>query len=168
MSAAFADAEMVTTAKSTGCSARRRNRVTLFSSHRHPRRRGTMQDRAPVANGNHAAARAIGLRMDASLRSGYPTGRECSSRKAALGERPSLPIRGGLMRFIRRALATLLVALSWCSAAAIAASFSTDQSDLWWANPPGSENGWGFQLVQRNFAIFATLFVYGPTGTPTW
>jgi hypothetical protein len=72
------------------------------------------------------------------------------------------------MKSIRRALATLLVALSWSSAPAIAASFSTDQSDLWWANPPGSENGWGFQLVQRNSTIFATMFVYAPNGTPTW
>jgi hypothetical protein len=49
-----------------------------------------------------------------------------------------------------------------------ATSFSTDQSDLWWTDPPSSENGWGIQLVQRNSTIFATMFVYGAGGAPTW
>jgi len=71
------------------------------------------------------------------------------------------------MNAICRALATLIVALSFAVAAS-AASFSTDQSDLWWADPPGSENGWGIQLVQSGSTIFATMFVYGPWGTPTW
>ena len=44
-------------------------------------------------------------------------------------------------------------------------SFSTDQSDLWW-NP--SESGWGMQLVQQDSLIFATLFIYGTDGRPTW
>lgn len=44
-------------------------------------------------------------------------------------------------------------------------SFSTDQSDLWW-NP--SESGWGMQLVQQDSLIFATLFIYGLDGRPTW
>jgi hypothetical protein len=44
-------------------------------------------------------------------------------------------------------------------------SFSTDQSDLWW-NP--NESGWGMQLVQQGGRIFATLFIYGSNGTPTW
>jgi hypothetical protein len=51
---------------------------------------------------------------------------------------------------------------------AVAASYSTDQSDLWWVDPPGSENGWGIQFVQRGSTIFATIFIYGPTGAPTW
>jgi hypothetical protein len=73
------------------------------------------------------------------------------------------------MKSVRRAFATLAVALSFTAATpAIAASFSTDQSDIWWANPPTTENGWGFQLVQRNSTIFATLFVYGPSMAPTW
>src|SRR5207237_6224285 len=70
------------------------------------------------------------------------------------------------MKFVRLALAALL--LAFVSSAAVPASFSTDQSDIWFADPPGSENGWGFQLVQRNGTIFATLFVYGPAGAPTW
>lgn len=42
---------------------------------------------------------------------------------------------------------------------------TTDVSDLWW-NP--SESGWGMQLVQNNGFVFATLFVYGADGKPTW
>jgi hypothetical protein len=44
-------------------------------------------------------------------------------------------------------------------------SFSVDQSDLWWVS---QESGWGMQLVQRGSVIFATIFVYGSSGTPTW
>jgi hypothetical protein len=72
------------------------------------------------------------------------------------------------MTALRRAACILLAAASLLALPATAASYSTDQSDLWWADPPGSENGWGFQLVQRNSTIFATIFVYGPTGAPTW
>jgi hypothetical protein len=42
---------------------------------------------------------------------------------------------------------------------------TTDQSDLWYIL---AESGWGMQLVQRGTVIFATLFVYGPSGAPTW
>jgi len=44
-------------------------------------------------------------------------------------------------------------------------SFSTDMSDLWWIP---SESGWGMQLVQQVNLIFATLFIYGANGQPTW
>ena len=73
------------------------------------------------------------------------------------------------MKSVRLALAALFLVLSSVGTPAVAASYSTDQSDLWWSdNPPGSENGWGFQLVQRASAIFATMFVYGSTTAPTW
>jgi hypothetical protein len=42
---------------------------------------------------------------------------------------------------------------------------TTDISDLWW-NP--NESGWGMQLVQNNNVVFATLFIYGADGKPTW
>jgi len=71
------------------------------------------------------------------------------------------------MKAIRLVIAALMLAVMSVSGAS-AASYSTDQSDLWWADPPGSENGWGFQLVQRGFVIFATMFVYGPSSAPTW
>lgn len=72
------------------------------------------------------------------------------------------------MKPVRTALLALILTLSAIAAPALAASFSTDQSDLWWANPPGSQSGWGMQLVQRKSTIFATLFVYGKTTSPTW
>jgi hypothetical protein len=72
------------------------------------------------------------------------------------------------MKSLRRALIALVLMLASIATPSLAASYSTDQSDLWWANPPNSENGWGFQLVQRDSTIFATIFVYGPAGTPTW
>jgi hypothetical protein len=70
------------------------------------------------------------------------------------------------MRSIRGTLAAVL--LEVISTVAVSASFSTDQSDLWWASPAGSESGWGFQLVQRNSTIFATMYVYAQSNSPTW
>jgi len=49
--------------------------------------------------------------------------------------------------------------------ATVGSSLTTDQSDLWYIP---AESGWGIQLVQRGTVIFATLFVYGSTGAPTW
>jgi hypothetical protein len=46
-----------------------------------------------------------------------------------------------------------------------ATAFSTDQSDLWW-NP--AESGWGVQFVQTGSNVFATMYVYGPSGEPIW
>src|SRR5271168_1538879 len=66
---------------------------------------------------------------------------------------------------IRRAACVLLAAASLLASPAYATSFSTDQSDLWYIS---AESGWGIQLVQRGTVIFATLFVYGPSGQPTW
>lgn len=42
---------------------------------------------------------------------------------------------------------------------------SIDQSDLWW-NP--NESGWGMQIVHEAGLQFATLFVYGASGQPTF
>ena len=49
--------------------------------------------------------------------------------------------------------------------ATLGSSPTTDQSDLWYIP---AESGWGMQLVQRGSVIFATLFVYDPSGKPTW
>lgn len=52
------------------------------------------------------------------------------------------------------------------AAAALALSAQAGQySDLWF-NP--QESGWGLNLVQQDETAFATLFVYGPDGRPTW
>src|SRR5271155_415494 len=69
------------------------------------------------------------------------------------------------MKTLRHAACVLLAAASFLATPAYATSFSTDQSDLWWIP---AESGWGMQLVQRGETIFATIFVYGPTGAPTW
>jgi hypothetical protein len=69
------------------------------------------------------------------------------------------------MRAVARAASVLLAAAFLAASVAQATSFSTDQSDLWYIV---SESGWGMQLVQRGNTIFATLFVYGQNGAPTW
>lgn len=69
------------------------------------------------------------------------------------------------MKTIRIALALSFFALSSAFSPLFAASFSTDQSDLWW-NP--NESGWGIQLVQRGSVIFATMFVYDSLSVPHW
>jgi len=48
---------------------------------------------------------------------------------------------------------------------ALATSYSSDVSDLWWVP---TESGWGMQLVQEGSTVYATLFIYGPTTQPTW
>jgi hypothetical protein len=76
------------------------------------------------------------------------------------------------MNAIRLVFVALFLALSSSITPVFGASYSTDQSDLYWADPPNSENGWGFQIVQRGDTIFITMFVYAqasaPTGPPTW
>ena len=69
------------------------------------------------------------------------------------------------MSAIRVLFAAILFATASLVTPAEATSFSTDNSDLWWVP---AESGWGMQLVQRGSVIFATMFVYDPTGTPIW
>src|SRR6266567_3301598 len=69
------------------------------------------------------------------------------------------------MNVLRRIGCALLTAASIFAPSADATSFSTDQSDLYYIQ---AESGWGIQLVQRGAVIFGTMFVYGPTGAPTW
>lgn len=72
----------------------------------------------------------------------------------------------GPVRAIRRiVLGFAVVCTLGLAQAAFATSFSTDQSDLWYAP---TESGWGMQLVQRDSVIFATLFVYDMNNKPTW
>ncbi len=69
------------------------------------------------------------------------------------------------MNALRHAACALLGALFFLASPAYPAAFSTDQSDLYYI---AAESGWGVQLVQRATVIFATLFVYDPSGHPTW
>jgi len=63
---------------------------------------------------------------------------------------------------MRRLFSILVVALSLNAGAT---TFSTDFSDLWWN---ASESGWGVNVIQQKGTLFATMFVYGPSGQPTW
>jgi hypothetical protein len=89
---------------------------------------------------------------------------ECSSRNDGLGEWPPR-YREDAMDSLRSALCALSLVFSVSAVPALATSFSTDQSDLYYI---ATESGWGMQLVQRGNVIFATLFVYGPDGSPAW
>jgi len=55
----------------------------------------------------------------------------------------------------------LVLALS----GAIAPAQAIDYTDIWWVP---TESGWGVNFVQSDNLIFATMFVYGPDGAPTW
>jgi hypothetical protein len=70
-----------------------------------------------------------------------------------------------MMKALHHLLAAIAVVAVGLSFTAQGASYSTDQSDLWWVP---SESGWGIQFVQRNSTIFATMFVYDTSGAPTW
>src|SRR2546423_1535665 len=69
------------------------------------------------------------------------------------------------MTTVRRAACILLAAVSFLAYPAYSTSFTTDQIDLYYIP---NESGWGIQLVQRGSVIFATIFIYGPSNTPTW
>src|SRR5215469_6275549 len=69
------------------------------------------------------------------------------------------------MNALRRAACVVLAALSLIATPASATAFSIDQSDIYYI---AAESGWGIQLVQRGSIIFATIFIYGPSGAPTW
>jgi hypothetical protein len=47
-------------------------------------------------------------------------------------------------------------------------SKATNFTDLWWASPPGVEDGWGVNLTHQGKTIFATWFTYGGGGNSTW
>ena len=49
--------------------------------------------------------------------------------------------------------------------AAVPASAKVDWTDIWY-DP--AESGWGVNLVQSDTFMFATFFIYGTNGLPTW
>ena len=69
------------------------------------------------------------------------------------------------MKAIRVVFAAILFAAAGLLTPAWATSVTTDQSDVW--SVPGEE-GWGFQIVQRDSVIFVTMYVYDPTHIPIW
>ena len=71
-----------------------------------------------------------------------------------------------LKRIFAVALTSLVFAVATLSGSgARATAFSTDQSDVW---SVAGEPGWAIQLVQRGSVIFATMYVYGPSGQATF
>lgn len=62
-------------------------------------------------------------------------------------------------------LRKILACSFFLSLPAGATSFSTDISDLWFNE---AESGWGVNIIQQGNILFATLFVYGQNGQPTW
>jgi hypothetical protein len=45
---------------------------------------------------------------------------------------------------------------------------ATNYTDLWWAAPARSENGWGINLTHQGDVVFGTWFTYGVDGRPMW
>jgi hypothetical protein len=60
---------------------------------------------------------------------------------------------------LKRQLLAIMLATSATGATA------ADNTDIWY-NP--AEPGWGVNLVQSDNFIFATFFIYGQNGSPTW
>ena len=69
------------------------------------------------------------------------------------------PISTKVIIMLKRIL--LAIMLATCALGAIAA----DNTDIWY-DP--TEPGWGVNLVQSDNFIFATFFIYGQNGSPTW
>jgi len=59
----------------------------------------------------------------------------------------------------------LVAAILWLSAPAFATPQPVDATGLW-INP--EESGWGISVYHQGDTLFASLFVYGPDGTPKW
>ena len=68
------------------------------------------------------------------------------------------------LRSLLRPAAVLLATLAFATPAA-ATTYSTDYTDLWFNT---GEQGWGVNVIQQGNTLFATLFVYGASGNPTW
>jgi hypothetical protein len=62
-------------------------------------------------------------------------------------------------------LRLLAASLATASTFSFGSATTPDYTDLWY-NP--AESGWGANVVQQGTTMFITLFVYGPTGQPTW
>jgi hypothetical protein len=47
-------------------------------------------------------------------------------------------------------------------------ALTSNYQDLWWADPAGSQAGWGINLTHEGDVIFATWFTYDVDHTPMW
>ena len=64
---------------------------------------------------------------------------------------------------INRVLCVALTALALL--VPIGSAFAADYTDIWFTP---AESGWGINLIQSDTYIFATFFIYGQDGKPTW
>ena len=65
---------------------------------------------------------------------------------------------------IARLLALVLAGFAAIGSAG-ATSANTDLTDIWWSP---AESGWGMQMINTGTYVYATIYVYGKDGTPTW
>lgn len=70
----------------------------------------------------------------------------------------------GLGRPVLQQLMALLFGAIWAGQV-VATSLNIETTDIWY-DP--NESGWGMQLVNTGSFVFATLFIYGADGKPTW
>jgi hypothetical protein len=47
-------------------------------------------------------------------------------------------------------------------------ALATNYQDIWWADPPSSESGWGVNFTHQGNTVFATWFTYDANGKPAW
>ena len=72
-----------------------------------------------------------------------------------------------LPAYVRRGFALLAATLALCAftiTSALAAPY--DYTDSWYVGP--SEDGWGVNFTQSDNFLFATFFIFGTNGQPTW
>ena len=67
------------------------------------------------------------------------------------------------MSHLKSILAVIIVAVS--SLVLSTAARANNYQDLWW-NP--SESGWGINISHQGDVMFASWFIYGANGQPTW
>ena len=58
--------------------------------------------------------------------------------------------------------------LPTCTTATGSLAAATNYQDIWWAAPPGFEEGWGINFSHQGDTIFATWFTYASDGAPLW
>ncbi len=47
-------------------------------------------------------------------------------------------------------------------------TLATNYQGLWWAAPPGAEQGWGINFSHQGDTLFASWFTYDTSGAPLW
>ena len=69
------------------------------------------------------------------------------------------------MAKLKSVVAAFAVFVGMAAAAMPTIAVANNYQDLWW-NP--NESGWGINISQQGDVMFATWFIYGANGQPTW